>query len=225
MSSLSLANLTLHARLLAQDTSTSSPALQDSQYYSLINEKYAWYKEVVDPRTTWVNHTQLTGSGGGVSSKSFKTSDTNYRKILALLPETSSSSTDLASPLERVELNELGDFSTSSYYALSRQQLTSTAADNGKWTIYFGAAPATQFYSAWVIKEVTALSSGSDVPELSDHEGYMVARMAAAEAARLAGRTEMVDQILAPLPQEVRDALQTAQNVKKPRGRLMEDAF
>lgn len=222
---LTLTSMTSHARLLTQDTSTAGPALTDAQYYSLINEKYAWLKEEVDPRTTWVDHATLFGSGAAVSAKNVMTNATNYRKFLALLPETSSSSQLLASPLERVEPNELADYTTAATYALSRQQLGSTAADNGKWTIHFGAAPSSQYYSAWVVKEVTALASGSDVPELSDHECYIVARAAAAEAARLSGRTEMVQQIMAPLPQNVRDALQTSMNLKKPRQRTMEDAF
>jgi len=222
---LTLTAMTSHARLLVQDTSTASPALTDAQYYSLINEKYAWLKEEVDPRLTWVNHTTLFGGATAVSSKNQMTSATNYRKFLSLLPESNATSQDFAGSLERVEPNELADFTTAATYALSRQQLGATAADSGKWTIHFGLAPSSQYYSAWVIKEVTALASGSDSPELSDHECYTVARAAAAEAARLAGRTEMVQAIMAPLPQNVRDALQTAMNLKKPRARTMEDAF
>ena len=222
---LTLASMTLHARLLVQDTSTASPSLTDAQYYSLINEKYAWLKEEVDPRLTWVNHTTLFGAATAISAKNVLTSATNYRKFLSLLPESSATSQDFAGALERVEPNELADFGSAATYALSRQQLGATTADNGKWTIHFGAATQTQYFSAWVIKEVTALSSGTDSPELSDHECYTVARAASAEAARLAGRTEMIQAIMAPLPQNVRDALQTAMNLKKPRSRTMEDAF
>lgn len=222
---ISLANMRLHARILYQDTSTASPALTDAQLASLINEKYAWYKEEVDPRTLWVNHTDLFGAATAISSAKATTSATNYRKVLALMVASDATALDLAAPLERVEMNELGDYGTAATYALSRQQLTSTAADNGKWTVYFGAAPSSVRYTAFVIKEVTALSADADVPELSDHESYMVARMAATDAARLSGRNEMVQEIMAPLPQGIRDAMTTAMAAKKPRQRTTEDAF
>ena len=222
--SISLTNMTLHARLLLQDTSTASPALTDAQYLILLNEKYAWLKEEVDPRATWVNHTTLFGAAG-IAAKAAMTTATNYRKFLSLLPESGATTQLFAGALERVEPNELADFATSATYALSRQQLGATAADSGKWTVHFAKAPSTEFFSAWVIKEVTALSAGADLPELSDHECYIVSRAAAVEAARLAGRTEMIPAIMAPLPKYVQDALATSMNIKKPRSRTMDDAF
>jgi hypothetical protein len=96
----------------------------------------------------------------------------------------------------------------------------------GKWSIQFGSALTAQSVAGFVTQEVTALSASGDVPDLSDHEGYIVARLAAWEAARLSGRDDaFIAAIFSTIPQEIQDAMKTAENTKAPRAHAIEDTY
>ena len=146
---------------------------------------------------------------------------TNIKKLLALIPQAGNSVTALGPAYERVDPNELADYPNATTFAAYRD-----ATQAGAWSIQFGSAPSTQSIAAFVTQEVTALSASSDVPDLSDHEGYIVARLAAWEAARLSGRDDaFIASIFSTIPQEIQDAMKTAENTKKPREHSIEDSY
>lgn len=226
MSSLALgtfsSGLIGQARLIAQDqaASASGGALTDAQYTSLINEKYIWLREEVTPRSVYLSSTNMFG--GAVSGQAVLTTPTNIKKLLALIPQASVGATVLGSAYERVEPNELADYNTSSSTFAAYRDTTQA----GKWSIQFGTSLTAQPVAGFVTQEVTALSASSDVPDLSDHEGYIVARLAAWEAARLSGRDDaFIASIFSTIPQEIQDAMKTAENVKRPREHSIEDSY
>lgn len=131
----------------------------------------------------------------------------------------------VGTPVERVEMNEFYDAYANGInaYALEREP-----GNSGKWTVHYSPATGETTPTpcvAVVVPEVTALSASGDTPELTDHESYMICRMAAVDACRLIGREADMSAIAQSLPQEMKDALGVSSFMRQPRTRPSEESF
>lgn len=184
----------LLARLWARDSSTTLPGLTDAQYASLINDRYmTWYK-VIEARALRVASFQVLANGEleGVASAT-----SVHPEVLGL---------EIAlSPLERVEYAELRALrvsdpttGTPTRYAMVKD----TASE--KWLVSYHPIPNGAFTVTALVRVYPTALSGTAVPLLGDAESYWLYRLAAADAAFLIGRPELVEMILSPIPEAIR---------------------
>lgn len=195
MAALTLTNGILYARLWAQDVSTTLPGLTDANYTSLFNDRYAsWYK-VVEQRAVRVASFQVLANGEleGVASAT------------SVVPEILELEIAL-SPLERMEYPELRALRVSdSTTGTPKRYAAVKDTASEKWLTSYHPIPDGA-YTVTALARVypTALSSGSDVPIVGDAECFWLWRMVAADAAILLKRPELVEAILAPIPDNIR---------------------
>lgn len=192
MAAPSLDNGILLIRLWTQDTSTTLPGLSDAQYTLLINERYMTYTRLVENRVVRIASFQ-TLANGTLEAVSTDTS-----------PEILSLEINLT-PLERMEYEELrakraSDSTTGTPTAYAMLKDTATE----KWLTSYWRIPNGAFTVTALARAYPAALSGTAVPVLGDADGYWVYRLAAADACPLLGRPELVESILAPIPDNIR---------------------
>ena len=177
-------------------------------------------------------------TGTGVSANAFVVSKESTTSLTVSVAGTVQTPVSLtfwhtnqnSAPFTRVELNEFFDHAGASLALLSEPvyALERPPALKGKWLIHCANHDAIGYVSTVgvVAYEVTALSAAADIPDLSDHEGYIVYRLAAIECARMLGRSpEFIASLNATLPREFQVATTTGAFLKGPRPRPAEEAF
>ena len=211
MADLTVTNGTLHARLLAQDTSTTLPGLTDANYLSLANQWYMTWFRTIEQRVERVASFQ-TLADGTVEATSTGTDPEILGLEIAL------------TPLEKMEYEELralrvkdSTTGTPTAYALVKD------TDTQKWLVSYWRIPdAAYTVTALVRSYPTALSAGGDVTILGDAESYWLWALVAADAVVLLKRPELRETILAPIPNNIRLKLGVEQVRFDPRRRPAE---
>lgn len=223
MAVLTTANAVLHARLLALDTSTVQPGLTDAQYLSLLNEAYLRWFEAIEPRIKWYTPTQagLNGIAAGTYQKT--TTPVDIADILQLCLASGATAAD-GKALERVEphamLKKIAEETTQGVVARwsAVRLTTSTDADIGKWSITFHPIPAATTNLSLIVKTAPALLvSGSVNPDVSEQAAYTLARIVAARAAAALGRDgEFIQNIVQPIPDDIRQSFGFGMTTRRP---------
>lgn len=184
----------LVARRWVQDTSTTLPGLTDAEYTSIINDRYMTWFKVIEQRAERIPSFMVLADGTveGVSSAT------------SIVPEILGLEINLT-PLERMEYAELRALrvsdsikGTPTRYALVKD----TASE--KWLCSFHPIPNGAFTVTALARVYPTALSGTLVPMLGDAEGYWLYRLAAADAAFLLKRFELIENILAPIPDAIR---------------------
>jgi hypothetical protein len=187
----------LYARLWTQDTSTTLPGLTDANYTSLINDRYMTWHRVVEPRVKRIASFQVLANGEveGVTSAT------------SIVPEVLGLEISLT-PLERMEYIELRALrvSDSTTGTPKRYALFKDAASE-KWLASYHPIPDGSYTVTALVRDYPTALSGTGTPILGDAESYWLYRFAAADAAILLQRPELVEQILAPIPDNIRNLM------------------
>ena len=183
-----------------------SQALQDE----IINRFLIRYKLTSKPWTQDLPAatTGLT-VGAGVNTI-FATTITTIRHINALYLCASAGTTIRTSlALEHCEPAELDQWisdigatgTIKRYSAIRIGDSTKAAGTVGAWMLHFYPTPtATTYLIARATLEATPLLNASDVPDLTDEEGYGIAVLAGAWMAIRCGREALAQDILSELP-------------------------
>lgn len=152
------------------------------------------------------------------------------RQPLRLFTSSSAGSTTPVAELEWLEPHELqAEFEadqsngTPTYWTAWRVG-TATAADVGKWTVALHPPPSgSLFYVLRALVEPTALSGGTDVPDVTAMEAHGICDVVAARVATRMGREpEFVDAIVADIPEAMRTAFDLHRAASGPRERPQE---
>jgi hypothetical protein len=225
MAALTVTNGTLFARQLLQDSNTSFPAATDAEYLRAFNDRYMMFYKLVEKRV------QLITAVTSVSTTThLNTSDAGF-----VAPEIESALLDYQTgydtPLERMKWNDLqavidqdhvaggggGGASTGTPYLYAAAKLHGSSE---KWSfLIYPLNNAAAVLKCYARVYPTALASGSDVPELGDAEGYWLYRMGAADIAAIIGRPELVETILAPIPEWIRGKMGVERKREDPKRR------
>lgn len=219
---MTLTNSLLYTRQLYADTDTTNPALSDAELTRILNENYIRFRDHFSPRWVWESATTLTGTLAQADRK-VTFGLTTIAEIKLVFVETAVGNV-AGTPMTKDDLSRiltLQDADTTQaqprIFALLRAG-TFTAANIGKWTVYFWPIPNQAYYlSALVRYEVTELAVGADKADVTDGEMYTICRLAAADAALISGRpVELVQGILAPVPEKMKSHLALAVRSVKP---------
>jgi hypothetical protein len=222
MAAPSLTNGTLFARQLLQDSNTTFPAATDAEYLRAFNDRYMMWYRLVEKRVQLVTAIAaiLAGAGPKISDASF------------IYPEIESALLDYQagadSPIARMKWNDLlaiidqdniitagGTSGTPNLYAAAKLH-----GSSGRWSFLFWPIPnGGEVLKCYVRVYPTALAAGADVPELGDAEGYWLYRMGAADIAPIIGRPELVETILAPIPDAIRGLMGVERKREDPKRR------
>lgn len=198
MAALSVTNGTLHARLWAQDTSTTLRGLTDDNYLSLANEKYMTWYRLVEPRAVRVASFHVLANN---EAESLSSATSIQPEILEL---------EIAGvPLEKMELAELRALRISdSTTGTPKRYAAVKDTASEKWLVSYHPIPDGA-YTVTALMRVypTALTTGADVTSLGDAESYWLWRMVAADAVLLLKRPELWEPILQPIPDWIRQKM------------------
>lgn len=210
------------ARVFAQDTATSSPAVGDTNALLLLNDVLLRYTGDVESRDTIVaaSTSGLTFAANEVVKETG--AQDLYDHILSAHPsDTNAANTVLTPALTLWTVEEMlaahrdeGDGSVSGsgtreWQAYAWERVAAATAITGSTALrvyVWPALGATRHLTIRVPKSVL-LAALTDTPDLSQREARIVARLLAWEMARLHSRDEaFLQQILAPMPSKVLDA-------------------
>jgi hypothetical protein len=239
MATMTGAQFIAYVRLLTLDTNSSNYGLTDAQLVLMSNDALTRWYDVVEPRVKWLTPTALGGASLATNAISFTTTPVDIQEILSCFLSSAASATDGAQ-LEKVEpndifaLNNQGDAAaTPTRYAVMRAA-TATAADVGKWTVFFhpkspGPTTSTTHISA-IVKTappaVIASTPSTEIIDVSEAGGYTLARIVAARAATLLGRDErFVGMLMQGVPEDIQQSMMMAtSSTATPRTRVNEKA-
>lgn len=230
MAVLTVANIILHSRILALDTSTTEPGLTDAQYTSLFNEAYLRWVEAIEMRPKFLTPTAAGLASVAASTKSVVLSDATVYEPLQI-HKVSGSSATTGTPLERVEphvilaLLDGASNGTTAKWAAIRTPATSSA-DIGKWTVYLYPPPDATAHFSLVARCYPAVLTTSDTPDVSEPSAYTLARIVAVRAATALGRDgDFLSAIAQPIPDDIKSAFGIVRSTStKPVERGMEAA-
>lgn len=234
MPSPTLTNLIAEARRVSQDNdaNTANYAFTDAEVTARINRYYIRHKLAVDIRPQLLSAT-TTGLTFVDLTAAYTTSAVNLRRILNLWIVGSAGAVvvDTANrpqPLEKCTENEILEWNTDYVYAAfppsnyparySAERIgTGTAASVGKWRVRLHPIPNfTGYLLTEAEVEPTALSSGSDIPDLQDEEGYALGSLTGAWMAARIGRTWLVGPALAEIPESMRHLVASVSKQTEP---------
>jgi hypothetical protein len=240
---LTLAEMETHSRLLAQDGDTTNPGLTSAQYTSLINQRYLHYFRQIEPRISWVSAT-TSGLTLALNTRVKAITDasvtTRIDEVIGLFDEGTNSDAATATqgqPLKREDLMVL--LSESVYlaveavdaslrgaptkYAVLRDDAEPTSATTlrGAVTIYFNKySPIVRYYSVMLRRSPTKLSNTDDTADVTPEGTYIIATLAAYDAARLLGGSSrdpgFLEGILKFVPQDIQERLLVARGERDP---------
>lgn len=210
-----------HARVYAQDTSTSSPAVNDTNGLILLNEVLVRWGDV-DAKETLIaaSASGLTFSAGDAVKET--TAQDLWDHILAAYESDANTvGTVLPPQIQHITVEEMlalhgnnydgtvssGGSSGWQFYAWERVAGSDAVTGSTALRVYvYPALGATRYMTIRVPKNVT-LAALTDTPDLSAREAAVVKRLLAWEMARLHTEDEaFLQQILAPVPSTVLDA-------------------
>jgi hypothetical protein len=223
MAALSLDNGILFVRLLVQDQHATFQGTSDADITKIINDKYmTWYK-VIERRV------QLVTAITALSANPTTTSDASfvYPEIEATYLSPGSGALDV--PLARMKWGDLwgsiahdvaenggtGNAGTPAMYAAKK--LHGSAE---KWTFLFWPFGSYTGIVKCDVRVYPTALSGTATPELGDAEGYWLYRIAAADIAQYIGRPELVEGILAPIPDAIRGKMGVERKRDDPKRRI-----
>lgn len=214
MASANLSTIETLARDYCQDNdaSTALYSITQAKMWEVINRYYVRYKLTSRPWTQDLpaSTTGLTVTAG--VNTIFATTITTIRHFHDLyLTASVGSLTRTSQALQRCEPYEvdlwLANYASPANALISRYSATrigdSTKAAGmvGAWMLHFYPAPTvTAYLIARCTLEATALTVGTDVPDLTDEEGNGLAVLAGAWAAVRMGRPALAQSILSELP-------------------------
>ena len=222
---ITVTNGLLLARQNYLDTDTTNASLSDAELLRWANEVYSLVRDKQSPRYI---HEHSTTLGTAMTAGDFTVTTTlkTVAEIRALYVEAAATDITGQQPLQKAPLDRVKQLAfahTSGYsrpriYALQRLA-TFTAANQGAWVIHLWPAAGSvyKFISAMVRHEITELSAGSDVPDLTATEVYSLWRVVGALGATALRRTELAQGLMALVTPEWRAAFDVARVGIKPR--------
>ena len=210
------------ARVIAQDTSTSQPAVSDANALILLNDVLERFCGDVSAK-----HHLIAASASGLTFaagdaiKETSAQDLWDNILAAYESDSSSVGTVLPQQLEHWEVERMLDTinnnfdgtvtggGSSGWIAYAWEPVASGAVTTGSTGIRVYVWPplnATRYMTLRTAKLVE-LAALTDTPDVTRREASICARFLAWEMARLHSRdTEFLQQILAPIPSQVLDA-------------------
>lgn len=213
MASPPLSTIRQVARDFAQDNSanTANYSVSATELDEVINRYYARYKLTSEP---WVQDlpASVTGLTVTAGTNTVFTSIATIRHFKDLYLSGSAGSTVRTSQaLERLKPYELdiwaGTVTPPSNAPIARYSAhrigdsTKSAANVGAWLLHFDPIPIADTYiMSRCVLEAATLSAATDVPDLTDEEGYGIAVLAGAWMAIRLGRPALAQSALAELP-------------------------
>lgn len=219
LSVLTLTEITDYALDRLQANVATDAPFTTAQINRQINDAYADIWDLTGTSVTKANHATLWTPSPAVSGTLLLTGVlANFKELLHVFLSTTVSSVGTTAgdvELTRMELPEIlyRRNSTALYgntvgYAVERPE-AAAAADVGKTNLHlWPASSATQYFPAHYIKTKTDLSTGTDVPDVTELESRDIALIAAARLAPLSGRAELVPSLLADVSERTQVAMQ-----------------
>lgn len=229
MAVLTKAQVLTQARILYVDSDTTDPANSDTILGAIYDEKARQYLELVEPR-----YKRLSATASGLTltgAYNATTSAVNIAEIVSAFYDASGASTVVGTEMERVPMGEIQqslqelnfDVATGGnerpYRWNAVRVQTDTDADKGKWQFWLNqkhdnSAGATLF----VILHARLDPTDTDPLDISEAGSYTLARIVAAEAARLIGEDqEFIAGILAPVREDILQKMNLVELAKRPR--------
>lgn len=220
-------------RSWSQDKDTVNPLFSDAELLAEFNAQYIAWKGQADDRVAFLTHQALIDNSNpiAIGTRIKVTLAANVRRFLRfyIVPGITSSAwtseLEIAEPWEVQALQSDDNVQgTPSMISALRQQ-TGIAANVGKWQLEFWRIPDALFYlAAQAIVEPAVITSGSDVPDVSDVEAYGLAWSAASVCAFLNGRSpDYVAELKARVPDHMQAALANMRKATSPRPRPAEE--
>lgn len=210
-----------HARVFAQDTSTSSPAVSDANGLILLNEVLTRLSDVEAKETLIAASASGLTFAAGDAVKETSAQDLWDHILAAYESDANTVGTVLPDQLQHVTVEEIlrlhgNDYDgtvsasgSSGWQAYAWERVAGADAKSGSTALrvyVYPALNATRYMTIRVPKNML-LAALTDTPDLSAREAAVVKRLLAWEMARLHTEdTEFLQQILAPLPTRVLDA-------------------
>lgn len=211
---MSLPTLTDMLTRIRDRVQDSDSTMADSELTREINVTLdQWMARLDDrPRELTATQTGLTTSTG--VRRYTVTNTVPVRKPLGLFTASSAGSTTPITQLEWLEPHELQaewealQTNGTPIYWTAWRVGTATAADVGKWVVGLHPPPSGVFYYILrALVEPTALSAGTDVPDVTPVEAWGICDVVASRlAVRMGREPEFVDAIVADIPEGMRTA-------------------
>lgn len=213
MASLTVNTIESLARDYAQDNDATSAnySFIQATFWRIFNRFYIKHKATVEDRFQELA-SGTTGLSFTVGTTSATTSVAYLRRIVSLYSGTLASAQ--VGELEHVSMSEYaawtainsaGDAGGPVRWAAYRLG-TASGANVGKWKVFVHPTGTlvTATFSALCEVEPTPITAGTDVPDLSDLEGYGLAAVCGAFMAQRMGRYALVQDALADVPDSMR---------------------
>lgn len=210
-----------HARVYAQDTSTSSPAVSDANALILLNEVLTRWGDVDAKETLIAASASGLTFAAGDAVKETSAQDIWDHIVAAYESDANTVGTVLPKQLRHITVEEMLALHDNNYdgtvtgggssgwqaYAWERVAGSDEKTGSTALRVYvYPALNATRYMTIRVPKNM-ALSALTDTPDLSAREAAVVKRLLAWEMARLHTEDEaFLQQILAPVPERVLNA-------------------
>jgi hypothetical protein len=223
-------------RTLILDLSTTEPTWSDAQILTRWNEKYLRWVEVIERRVQWANASTMGWTlADGVSSDASDLKDIiEIERVFFEGTDIGNLSSTAGTLMEHVK--ELDDIlrllkdepakGTPAKYAIYRETSDTPAQVGPMRVIIHPPSNGTSYLSAMVRRYRTPIDTSTvTTPDVTETAAYTICRLVAAELAQAMGRDrEFVDNILAPVPDEVRASMGVILRNQQRRTRREEEA-
>ena len=233
---MAIPNLTELRRLARQrylDVSTVKPALEDAEHPvgstktdldDLINSAYFDVYFAGPQQVTQITHSSLWTAGSlAIGASTLLTlTDRGIQEFLHCYRETSSGLVATGPELEHMEVWEILDLIQTDttpgpptrFAALRRSAFEGGVQGAGAWRGYFHPVPAVAtFISAQCIAHPLRLTSGANIPDLTEEEGFIVADLAAVYAAHALQRPpEFIARLWESVPSRIQQAVRSRES-------------
>jgi len=210
-----------HARVLAQDTSTSSPAVSDANALILLNGVLTRWGDVNAKETLVAASASGLTFAAGDAVKETSASDLWDHIVAAYESDANTVGTVLPPQLTHWTVEQMlaahqNDFDgtvssggSSGWQAYAWEPVAGSDAKTGSTVlrVYVWPALAATRYMTLRVPKNMILDALTDTPDISRREAEVVKRLLAWEMARLHTEdTEFLQQILAPVPERILNA-------------------
>lgn len=210
-------------RFWVQDASASLPGVTDAQITLIINEKLITWYRVVEQRGARVS---LGTYATGVLEQQTDAAATYPELLNVSLGNIDASTRD--DTLEKMEWNELQQLQkdSPSQGIPTRYAAFKASGADQTWTIALHPIPAADYELIAIARTYpTPLSVGTDVPDVGDAESYWVYRLAAADLVNPLGAPELMDYLLGPIPENIRELMGVSRKRLDPKRRPEESVL
>ena len=222
-----------YARLLAADVDPTNPGgLTDAEYTDIGNDYYQRWMQQFDDEVTQAGVVYATGSGTGWQQITLSTGSLTFaRPMFAHIATTAGLLSTAPTLLERREFYDVvRDQRTITTNAQPTSYALVPSASQGTistYRVFWHPVPDAVYYvQFWGKLYPLDLSAGTDVPFVGDAESRYIWRMVAAEVAGIIGRgPEVIQRILAPIPNSIQVEMGLAAADNRPRPRPGVEGF